>query len=75
MVRPLRRYVMRRAVQKGFFEGSRFWTLLGTLGLAMKLLKKLARNEPELAYQVELKPGQTVVISHDRTVKAVKRRR
>lgn len=74
-MRPVRRYMMTQAVQKGLFGGSRFWTLLGTLGLAMKLLKKLARDEAEVAYQVELKPGQTLVISHDRTVKAVKRRR
>lgn len=66
---------MTQAVQKGLLGRSRFWTVLGTLGLAMKVLKKLAKNEPEVAYSGELKPGQTLVISHDRTAKAVKRRR
>lgn len=74
-MRLVRRYLRNQAMQKGLLGGSRFWTVLGTLGLAMKVLKKLAKDEPDVAYRSELKPGQTLVISSERSVKAVKRRR
>lgn len=71
----MRRLLLGRAIRKGFFGGSRFWTVVGTLGLAMKVLRRLTRDEPEVAYSEELRPGQTLLISHDRSAKGVQRRR
>ena len=69
------RVLMRRALAKGLLGGSRFWTVLGTLGIAMRVLKKVARDEPEVVYREQLEPGQSIVISHDRTARVVRRRR
>ena len=71
----MRRLLLARAMRKGFLGGSRFWTVLGTLGLAMKVLRRITRNEPEVAFCEELRPGQTLLISHDRGARVVQRRR
>lgn len=69
------RLLLARAIRRGFFGGSRLWTLVGTLGLAMKVLHKLTRDEPEVAFCEELRPGQTLLISHDRGARVMQRRR
>jgi hypothetical protein len=66
---------MARALRRGFLGGSRFWTVLGTIGLAMRVLRKITRDEPEVAFSEELRPGQTLLISHDRQAKVLQRRR
>lgn len=71
----MRRLLLGRAIRKGFLGGSRFWTVVGTLGLAMKVLRKLTRDEPEVAFCEELRPGQMLLISHDRGAKVVQPRR
>lgn len=69
------RFLLRRSFLKGFVEGSRFWTLLGSAGLAVRVLRKITRDEPEVVYSEPLRPGQSLLISHDRTAKVVRRRR
>lgn len=71
----MRRYLMGRALSRGFLGGSRFWTIVGTLGIAMRVLKKVAGDQPEVVFREKLAPGQTLLISHDRTAKVVRRRR
>lgn len=71
----MRRLLLGRAIRKGFLGGNHFWTVVGTLGIAMKVLRKLARDKPEVAFCEELRPGQTLLISHDRGAKEVQRRR
>lgn len=71
----LKRLLMARAMRKGLLGGSRFWTIVGTLGIAMRVLKKVVKDEPEVVYREELASGQTILISHDRGAKVVRRRR
>lgn len=71
----MRRLLLGRAIRRGFLEGNRFWTVVGTLGIAMKVLRKLTRDEPEVAFCEELRPGQALLISHDRDAEVVQRRR
>lgn len=71
----MRRLLLAGALRKGLFGGSRFWTVIGTLGLAMKVFRKITKDKPEVAFSEELRPGQTLLISHDRGAKAVQRRR
>jgi hypothetical protein len=49
--------------------------VVGTMGLAMKVLRRFTRDEPEVAFCEELRPGQSLLISHDPTPRAVRRRR
>lgn len=75
MAKPTRRLLMTKAVTNGFLGGSRFWTVVGTLGLAMKVLRKITREAPEVVYSERLSPGETILISHDRRAEVVQRRR
>lgn len=75
MAKPTRRLLMTKAVTNGFLGGSRFWTAVGTLGIAMKVLKKITRDDPEVVYSERLSPGETILISHDRQATVVQRRR
>lgn len=66
------RLLLQRAFRKGFLGGSRFWTVLGTVGVAMRVLKKVTRDKPEVAFSERLEPGETIVISHDRDARVVR---
>lgn len=66
---------MTKAVTAGFLGGSRFWTVVGTLGLAMKVLGRLTRDEPEVVYRERLSPGETLLISSAPRTRVVQRRR
>lgn len=71
----LARLLMPRAIRKGFLGGSQVWTVVGSLVLAMRVLKKVTGSKPEVAYCARLDRGETLVISHERDAKAVRRRR
>ena len=71
----LARLLLPRALRKGFLGGSRLWTVLGSLVIAMRVLKKVTASKPEVAYCAALEPGQTILISHERDVRVVRRRR
>lgn len=75
MARPIRRLVMAKAVRDGLLGGSRFWTVVGTLGIAMRVLRKVAGDDPEVVYRERLGPGETLLISHERGAEVVRRRR
>lgn len=75
MAKPTRRLLMTKAVTSGFLGGSRFWTAVGTLGLAMKVLKRLTRDEPEVVYCERLSPGESLLVSSGRPTRVVQRRR
>ncbi len=71
----VKRLLMARAMRKGLLGGSRFWSVVGTLGIAMRVWRKIVKDEPEVVYSEELAPGQTILISHDRGARVVRRRR
>lgn len=71
----MRRYLFALALRRGFLGGSRFWTGVGTLSIAMSVLRRIVKEKPEVAFSAELKPGQSLLISHDRGAKVVRRRR
>ncbi|MEA3020694.1 MAG: hypothetical protein QOI47_2218 [Actinomycetota bacterium] len=57
------RFLRRRAMLRGPLGGSREWTLVWALFLAVRLLRRLTRSKPEVVYSEELLPGQTLVLS------------
>lgn len=69
------RLLLQRALRKGFLGGSRLWTVVGAVGVAMRILKRVTSEKPEVAFSGRLDPGQTIVISHDRHAKVVRPRR
>lgn len=69
------RLLLQRAFRRGVLGGSRLWTVIGSVGIAVRLLRKMARDEPEVAFSERLEPGETLVISHDRGARVVRPRR
>ncbi|HET7487359.1 MAG TPA: hypothetical protein VFJ85_05475 [Acidimicrobiales bacterium] len=71
----MKRLFLTQALRRGFIGGSRIWTLVGTLGIAMSVLRRITKQKPEVAFSAKLEPGQSLLISHDREAKVVRPRR
>ncbi len=57
----------RLGLARGLLGGSRAWTMVGGLAFAVRLLKRLGGGD-KVVYRHELKPGESLLISHDRRV-------
>ena len=55
--------IYRRAQVRGLVGGSRPWTILWGVLFARRMLKRFMKDEPEILYRTELKPGESLVIS------------
>lgn len=66
------RLLSRLGVARGFMGDSRFWTTVGSLALGIRLLRKLTGKDPEVAYTERLRPGDCLVIAHDREARVVR---
>jgi hypothetical protein len=53
----------RRALRKGLLGGSRPWFYLWAGLAGFKILRRLARDEPEIVYSERLEPGQRLLIT------------
>ncbi|MDP9419754.1 MAG: hypothetical protein M3P53_06355 [Actinomycetota bacterium] len=60
------RYLYRRAQLKGLFGGSRAWTVLWAVIFVRRMLRKAGRGEAETVYSEALRPGEQLVITHER---------
>lgn len=58
------RRLTRMGVTRGLFGGDRRWLALGTAAFGLRALVKLATKEPKVVYSEDLKPGESVVITH-----------
>jgi hypothetical protein len=72
------RLLQTRGISRGLFGGSRGWfyVLLGVVGL--RQLRKRIGSVPDVVYQGELRPGETILIGHKAETyegKAVRSRR
>ena len=61
MIKLLRR----RATLRGPLGGSRQWTIVWAVLFALRLLRRLTKPKPEIAYSETLLPGQSLLISGD----------
>ncbi len=60
------RFLQRAGLSRGLGGGSRAWTVVGGVALAVRLVKKLGGGEPKVVYSRKLRPGEAVLVSHDR---------
>ena len=65
------RWLLRIGVDRGLLGGSRVWTLLGGLALAIRLVKRIGGSEPKVVYSGTLHPGEALLISHDRPARVL----
>jgi hypothetical protein len=59
------RLAIRKGFRRGVMQGNRPWLIAGSVALGVRVLQKMATNEPKVVYSEELKPGQAVVITHE----------
>jgi hypothetical protein len=57
--------VRRLALVRGPFGGSRQWTLVWTLLLCVRLLRRFTRGKEEVVFSHSLRPGEALLISGD----------
>jgi hypothetical protein len=58
------KFLLRNGVRKGLVGGSRTWLTIGAVAGGIRLLQRLARNEPEILMCEELPEGGVLVISN-----------
>lgn len=66
------RLLSRLGISRGIMGGSRAWTIVAAFTIAVRLLKRVLGGTPDTVYSETLRPGDTLVISHDREARVVK---
>ncbi len=59
------RWVLRIGLSRGLLGGSRAWTFVGGVALAIRVVKKIGGSEPKVVYKRSLAPGESLLVSHD----------
>lgn len=60
-------FIRRRATLRGPLGGSREWTALWALLVAVRLVRRFTRRSEEIVFSHRLAPGERLVISGDGT--------
>ena len=66
------RFLTRGGMSRGFFGSSRAWTVVGALAITARVLKRVFGGTPQDAYSHELRPGETLVITHGKEPRVVR---
>ena len=69
------RFLLRTGVRRGLLGGSRAWTTVAGITLALRMLRKLTGSEPEVVHTSELRAGEALVVRHDAPRRSARRRR
>jgi len=62
----LARIFLRNGLRRGVLRGSRTWLVLGGVGAAVRVVRRLGGGEPKVVFSEPLQPGETLVIAHGR---------
>ena len=55
-------YLRRRAQFKGVIGGSRGWTILWSILIGGRVLRRLTTDEEKVVYRRKLRPGESLVV-------------
>lgn len=58
------RVLLKARLLRGLMGGSRFWAVAGLVVGARKLSRRLKDDQPKLVFREELKPGQSLLLTH-----------
>lgn len=56
--------LQKRAIRRGVFGTSRPWLVVAVLSTGYRVFRKLVAKEESVVLREELKPGESLVISH-----------
>jgi hypothetical protein len=60
------RFALRKGWHRGVKEGHRGWLVAGGAAVLIHLLQRAAHKEEGVVYQEVLRPGEAIVITHER---------
>ena len=63
----LRGYLRRTAVARGVLGGNRLWLVVAIVIYGRRIMRRLLGDAPEVVYSEELQPGQSLLITHERS--------
>ncbi len=66
-------FLLRTGVRRGLLGGSRAWTVVAAGIFGLRVLKKVTGSEPEVVHTTRLRPGESLVVSHDRPSRSARR--
>jgi hypothetical protein len=66
------RWLVRIGVSRGLLGGSRGWTVVGGVALAVRAVKKIGGSEPKVVYTASLRPGEALLVCHDRNTRVLR---
>jgi hypothetical protein len=64
MLRRLERILWPRALRKGLLGGDQRWTTVFLVLGGVRIIRRLTRDGDGVVYREELRPGESVSISH-----------
>jgi hypothetical protein len=64
MFRRLEQLLWPRALRKGLIGGDQAWAALALVLGGLRVIRRLTRSGDGVVYREELRPGESVVISH-----------
>ncbi|MGH9286386.1 MAG: hypothetical protein ACRD0M_12045 [Acidimicrobiales bacterium] len=56
--------LMRTGLRRGLVGGNRTWLAVGVAAAGLRLLGRIARQQPDVVYCEPLEPGLSVLITH-----------
>ena len=60
------RFLLRAGFHRGVLGGSRAWTAIAGITFGIRVLRKITGSEPEVVHTTKLRPGESLLVSHDR---------
>jgi hypothetical protein len=69
---PGSRYLRVNALRRGVLGDSRPWFWFAVVSYSFRALRRLLGRTEKVLYREELRPGQTLVIAHDREPEIVR---
>ena len=58
-------FLLRTGIRRGVLGGRKSWQVIAAVGLVLRVLKKMGGREEKVVFSEELKPGQSLVITHE----------
>jgi hypothetical protein len=56
--------LQREGVRRGVMGTSRAWTIIAVISFVLRQARKLASKTPQVVHRQELKPGESITITH-----------
>ena len=64
-------WLARSGFRRGLVGGNRVWAVVGITAMTIRLIRRLLGEEDKVVYSEKLRPGESLLIAHDREAEVV----